>query len=328
MFVPGAIQPMDESHHLGLDALHLNQIVGKGSNLLQNILFSIHPREFVTIVGVSGAGKSTLLNALTGFRLANDGKVLVNGVDLYRHFNAYRTDLGYVPQDDIKHKERTTQKALDYAARLCLPGDTSANERKQIVQEELETLGLTERKDMPVSKLSGGRRKRVSIGVERLTHPGLFFLDEATSGLDPGTESQLMRLLRRLADEGQTILLVTHATKNVKLCDLVIFLAKGGHLAYFGPPDQALEFFEVEDFDDIYEKLESQLSPAEWSERYMKSPQYRQYVVERLQEKYGVLLDTRHLQAVPLPAKKKSEVAPITRARRRVSSLKQFLILC
>jgi ABC-type multidrug transport system ATPase subunit/pSer/pThr/pTyr-binding forkhead associated (FHA) protein len=293
IFAPDSVQLVDESRDLRLDALHLNQFVGKGINLLQDISLAVLPREFVAVVGVSGAGKSTLLNALAGIWPASNGTVLVNGTDLYRRFDAFRTDLGYVPQDDIIHKELTAGKALDYAARLRLPSDITTDERRQAVAEELETLGLAERKDVRVGSLSGGQRKRVSIGVERLTSPGLFFLDEATSGLDPGTENRLMRLLRQLADNGQTILLITHATKNVVLCDQVVFLAKGGRVAYFGPPGEALDYFGVAEFDEIYEKLENERSPEEWADNYRQSPQYSQYIVKRLRDTYGELLDTR-----------------------------------
>ena len=100
-----------------------------GRNLLQDISFSIYPREFVALVGTSGAGKSTLLDALNGFRPATHGQVLVNGTNLYDQFDAYRTELGYVPQDDIMHRELTVYEALDYAAKLRMPTDTSAAER-------------------------------------------------------------------------------------------------------------------------------------------------------------------------------------------------------
>jgi ABC-type multidrug transport system ATPase subunit len=299
VFAPEALEQVDESHDLRLDALHLNHFIGKGINLLQDISLSIHPREFVAIVGVSGAGKSTLLDALNGFRPAREGAVLVNGTNLYRNFDAYRTELGYVPQEDIIHKELTVYQALDYAARLRLPADTTPAERRQRVMQVLETLDITERKDVPIHKLSGGQRKRVSIGVELLTRPGLFFLDEATSGLDPGTESQLMRLLRRLADQGHTILLITHATKNVMLCDQVAFLAKGGHLAYYGPPEEALAYFAVQDFDAIYEKLENERTPQAWAEKYRQSAQYQKFVVARLQEKYGALVQTPPPHSLP-----------------------------
>jgi len=327
IFAPESMQLVDESRDLRLDALHLNQFVGKGINLLQDISLAILPREFVALVGVSGAGKSTLMNALAGFWPASDGAVLVNGTDLYRRFDAFRTDLGYVPQDDIIHKELTAEKALHYVARLRLPGDMTAAERRQAVTEELETLGLIERKDVRVGSLSGGQRKRVSIGVERLTRPGLFFLDEATSGLDPGTENRLMRLLRDLADGGQTIVLITHATKNVMLCDKVIFLAKGGRLAYFGPPGEALDYFGVVDFDEIYEQLEDERSPEEWAERYRQSPQYDENVVNRLRASYGELFDT-----LPEPREAKagkaerSSVLPRTKVK-RPSAFRQFTVL-
>jgi ABC-type multidrug transport system ATPase subunit/pSer/pThr/pTyr-binding forkhead associated (FHA) protein len=317
VFAPEALEKTDESRDLRLDALHLNQFVSQRVNLLQDISLSIKPREFVAIVGVSGAGKSTLLDGLTGFRPASQGTVLVNGTDLYRNFDAFRTSIGYVPQDDIIHRELTVEQALDYAARLRLPADTSVVERERRVTQVLETLNLAERKTVPIQKLSGGQRKRVSIGVELLTQPGLFFLDEATSGLDPGTESQLMRLLRKLADEGHTILLVTHATKNVMLCDQVAFLAKGGHLAYYGPPEEALQYFGVQDFDAIYQKLESEQTPQTWDENYRQSPQFQKYVVERLQDKYGALITP-----TPVSSPTKQE-----RARMGVGVLRQFWIL-
>jgi ABC-type multidrug transport system ATPase subunit/pSer/pThr/pTyr-binding forkhead associated (FHA) protein len=274
----------NEQGNLRLDALHLNKVVGKGVNLLNDISLSIEAREFVVIAGVSGGGKSTLLDALNGFRPATSGSVLVNGTDLYKNFNAYRTELGYVPQKDIVHTELTVEQALDYAARLRMPADTTRAERKKRVAEVMEELGLTHRQKVPVKDLSGGQLKRVSMGVELLTKPSLFFLDEATSGLDPGTEREIMELLRQLADQGRTILLITHATKNVKLCDLVVFLAKGGYVAYLGPPAEAPAYFEVGDFDEIYTLVErGKLSPQEWQQRYLNSPQYQKYVVRRQQ---------------------------------------------
>ncbi len=325
-FAPDRLEQADESRDLRLDALHLNQPVAKGLNLLQDISLSVHPREFVAVVGVSGAGKSTLVDALNGFRPARQGSVLVNGADLYRDFDAFRTNLGYVPQDDIIHKELTVYKALDYAAQLRLPPDTTRPERDARVREVMETLGLSERRDVSISRLSGGQRKRVSIGAELLTKPGLFFLDEATSGLDPGTESQMMRLLRKLADQGHTVVLITHATKNVMLCDQVVFLARGGNLAYYGPPDEALAYFEVDDFDGIYEKLESESTPEAWAEKYRQSEQYRRFVVERLEEKYGPF----KAGAAGAPQLRPAAAAAPARAgpaARSVSTLRQFRVL-
>ncbi|MBV8162285.1 MAG: FHA domain-containing protein [Acidimicrobiia bacterium] len=322
-YSPNALEPLDDSRDIQLDAFDLKRVVAKGVNLLQDISLSVHAHEFVAIVGTSGAGKSTLLDALNGFRLATDGTVLINGADLYRNLDAYRTQLGYVPQDDIVHKELNPYQALDYSARLRLPADTSTDERHQRVKDALDTLGLTARRDVPIQSLSGGQRKRVSIGAELITRPGLFFLDEATSGLDPGTESQMMRLLRRLADQGHTVLLVTHATKNVMLCDQVAFMARGGYLAYYGPPDQALTYFKVSDFDEIYLRLDEEASPEEWAACFQQSAQHRDYVAARLQ---GRDIEAR---AAATSTARRTDVARLEPGAKvkRIPSIRQFVTL-
>jgi ABC transport system ATP-binding/permease protein len=276
----GLIQQQDPEM-IRLDGVHLTRRVGRRQILLDNVSLTILPREFVAIVGVSGAGKTTLLDALSGFRPANRGHVFTNGEDLYLNFNDYRTRLGYVPQDDIIHQELTVYQAFDFSARLRLPPNLPAKERHRQIQAVLADLELTHRQHALVKNLSGGQRKRVSIGVELLTRPRLFFLDEATSGLDPGTERQMMLLLRKLADGGRTVLLNTHTTKNVMLCDMVVFLTKGGKVAFYGPPQEALDYFGVEDFDDIYLKVEEEKSVQEWQQQYLESAAYQHYVRDR-----------------------------------------------
>jgi ABC transport system ATP-binding/permease protein len=267
-------------HQLRLDACDLDYRVG-ALKLLDDVSLSILPTEFVTIVGVSGAGKSTLLNALSGFRPASRGSVFVNGNSLYQNYDDYRTELGYVPQDDIIHTDLTVRQALDFAAQLRLSPGTSGIDRREQVHQVLMDLELEEQASTFVKNLSGGQRKRVSIGVELLTKPGLFFLDEATSGLDPGTELQMMRLLQRMASQGRTVVLVTHTTKNLMLSDLVVFLAKGGRVAYFGPPKDALAYFDVEEFDEIYIKVDEERSPQEWARQYQQSSYYQKYIADR-----------------------------------------------
>lgn len=358
MLARGKLRVLDEESNLRIDAIHLSRQVGKGLRILQDVSLSILPREFVAIVGGSGSGKTTLLNALCGFHPATSGSVLLNGVSLYQSFGAYRNDLGYVPQDDIIHRELPVFRALNYAAELRMPRDTTPHERRQRVQQVLQQLDIHTCWDRPVRQLSGGQRKRVSMGVELLTRPSLFFLDEATSGLDPGTESQMMRLLRRLADEGRTVVLVTHATKNVMTCDKVVFLASGGHLGYFGAPDEALRYFEVSDFDEIYTRLEEG-DALEWGRRFRASQPYRENVESRLAAIPRVVIDAPAqvrgtAKAVALPASSSgaagatagvapaAEVIPLpiqapaplpAPARpagkvRQVSGFQQFLILC
>ena len=310
-----------------IDALRLRQQVSKSKNLLQDVSLSVYPREFVALVGLSGAGKSTLMDALNGFRPATQGRVLVNGISLYHNYELYRSDLGYVPQENIVHNDLTVYKALDYAAQLRMPADTTRKERQRRIAEVLTELDLVERKDLVIAKLSGGQRKRVSIGVELLTKPRLFFLDEPTSGLDPGTEYNMMRLLRRLADQGRTIVLVTHATKNVMMCDKVLILARGGSVAFYGPPEEALSYFDqyrsqqerrIKDieFDDTYAILEDEKrgTPEDWHRRYRQSSAYSEHVAERFRE-------LQQDKARP------ASTARPRRRRPRVSTVRQFCIL-
>lgn len=259
-----------------IDAVGVRKAVRGGKNLLHDISLTVLPGEFVAIVGGSGAGKSTLMDTLSGVRPATGGEVLYNGFDFYAQRDLYRTALGYVPQDDIIHRDLPVRVILDFAAKLRLPKDTSAAERRAAVDQSLEQLGMSVHADTRVSGLSGGQRKRASIGVELLTRPRVFFLDEPTSGLDPATDAQMMALMRGLAQGGSTVVLTTHATKNVVACDKIVFLARGGHLAFVGPPARALVYFGVEAFDEIYVKLENESSPEEWAARFRASPDHAQ----------------------------------------------------
>jgi ABC-type multidrug transport system ATPase subunit len=168
----------DDTQGPTIKAVGLNRRVRKDLNLLQNISLVIRPNEFVVVVGQSGGGKSTLVDALAGYRPASEGKVYVDDVDVYKNFDAIRTIVGYVPQRDIIHLELTIYQALDYAAQLRMPPSATAEERHTRIIEVLKDLDLEHRKDIQVSRLSGGQQKRVSIGVELLTRPKLFFLDE------------------------------------------------------------------------------------------------------------------------------------------------------
>jgi ABC-type multidrug transport system ATPase subunit len=185
--------------------------------------------------------------------------MLIDGKDLYHQLDAYRTQMGYVPQDDIIHKDLPVRRALWYAAKLRVP-DATAKEVNERIDRVLDLVDMRAHDKKPVKVLSGGQRKRVSIAAELLAEPALLFLDEPTSGLDPGLEKKMMYDLNVLADEGKTVVLVTHATANIEQCHHVAFLVRG-RLAYYGPPAQAIEFFDAHDFADIYLKLSQEVNP-------------------------------------------------------------------
>lgn len=338
---PGHFAPFSAERNFRLEAVNLEKtfyaanIFGfkdkkRPHTVLKNLNLVINPREFVALVGGSGTGKSTLLRALSGIDQATNGTVLVNGDDLYANFNLYRTMMGYVPQEDIIHKNLTVQKTLHYAAQLRLP-DAGPTEIQHHIAEVLNKVGMTTYADIPIHNLSGGQRKRVSIAVELLAEPWIFFLDEPTSGLDPGLEKLMMDTLRQLADEGRTIVLVTHATSNIaNNCDHVAFLARGGELTYFGPPEQAAAFFNVNNFADIYTRLSQIFAPKDdasvpkeiaaeyqqqaegdknqilsgplwaahfWAAHYRKSSIYQTYIANRQSGEVARPISSAHIAA-------------------------------
>jgi len=283
LFQGGLLVPYQASG-MRLDASNLTKDVKTKDGvrrILDNIDLSVLPREFVGLVGGSGAGKSTLLNALIGIRRGT-GDVKLNGYDLYEEYESFRAQIGYVPQSDILHTSLTVEKALEYAARLRLPSNLSQDERLRRIAAVLDTVSMnteTIRKTR-ISNLSGGQRKRVSIAAELLADPKLIFLDEATSGLDPGLEKKMMHTLRRMADEGRTVVLITHATNNIVQTDHVAFLSEG-KLVYFGPSEETLDFFEVDEFADIYERIDHK--GEEWRQIFeeKKPRQHKKYVLDR-----------------------------------------------
>jgi ABC transport system ATP-binding/permease protein len=249
----------------------------QGKLLLRDVGFSLPERSLLAVVGPSGAGKSTLLNALTGARPARQGRVRYAGRDLYASYDELRHRIGLVPQDDVLHPQLTVRTALRYAARLRFPADVPAADRDRRVEEVIAELDLTGQAAQRIDTLSGGQRKRTSVALELLTRPSLLFLDEPTSGLDPGLDRSVMHTLRGLADGGRTVVVVTHSVLNLEICDLLLVLAPGGHVAYFGPPRDALAFFGQRDFSEMFLLL-GRVAGEELAGRYRASELHRRFV--------------------------------------------------
>ncbi|MCU1267905.1 MAG: ABC-type multidrug transport system, ATPase component [Acidobacteria bacterium] len=325
---------LDTRSKTRIDAVDITKIVpnraGGGTvKLLDDVDLVIQPNEFVGLLGPSGAGKSTLMDSLNGMRPATEGQVLINNQDLYQHLDSLKQSIGYVPQDDIIHRELTVYRTLYYVARLRLSRDVSTAEIEQIVNEVMDVTGLSERRDVAVGQLSGGQRKRVSIAVELVTKPSIIFLDEPTSGLDPATEEKIMKLFRQIAESGRTVILTTHAMENVKLFDKIVVMMRG-KLVFYGAPQEALAHIHADSFKDLYDKLEapieagiSKLPPLpanasaaqkrdyklqrehiteavaeDWKQRFLTTRQYK----ENIQQHLGGL---------------KGNVPPVAPARRR-----------
>ncbi len=238
-----------------------------GATILSDLTLNVAPCRFAGILGPSGAGKSTLLDILSGLRPPSSGKVFVDEVDIYAGGGS--TEAGYVPQDDLVHRELTVSQALRFSARLRLPKGTPPLELQKLIIQTMERLGLRDRAATRISRLSGGQRKRVSVAVELLARPAILFLDEPTSGLDPATEFTLMELLRELADTGCTVVCTTHVMENVYLMDRVAVLLRG-NLVFDGSPQEARQYFGVQRLSGLYERLEER-PIGEWREAYIES---------------------------------------------------------
>ncbi|MFD9517633.1 FHA domain-containing protein [Streptomyces sp. NPDC059979] len=272
------LQEYVDTGEVSLDVQDLTVAVDRGrKTLLDHVSFPVGAKSLLAVVGPSGAGKSTLLGALTGLRPADQGAVLYDGRDLYRDYAELRRRIGLVPQDDILHSQLTVRRALRYAAELRFPQDTAKSEREARVDEVIGELGLQQGADQPIHSLSGGQRKRVSVALELLTKPSLLFLDEPTSGLDPGMDRSVMHMLRGLADDGRTVIVVTHSVLNLSVCDHLLVLAPGGRIAYYGPPDEALGFFGYEQWPEAFEAFENERD-RDWAAEYQASPMHRLYV--------------------------------------------------
>lgn len=243
--------------------------------ILSNVNCTIESNDFVAIVGGSGAGKSTLLKTLGGYDKFYEGDVYYNGISLKRHYNVLKNIIGYVPQEDIVFENLTLKKMLYYTAKLKMPDKVSKREIEDRIQKVLRLVELTDHQNTMIRNLSGGQKKRASIAVELLADPGMFFLDEPTSGLDPGTEQKLMRVLNRLSKtQGKTIVMVTHTTQSLDLCDKIIFMGKKGRLAFMGTPEEAKMFFGTESLIEIYNLLEENTEIwAEQFERFNQPPE-------------------------------------------------------
>lgn len=289
-----------------------------GKILLDHVTIPIPGESLVAVLGPSGAGKSTLLGALTATRQATSGTVRYRGRDLYADHDRLRHQIGLVPQENILHGQLSGRRALRYAAELRFPDSVPAGDRHRRVDEVLGELGLAAHGQTRTSALSGGQRKRLSMAMELLTRPSMLVLDEPTSGLDPGSTRSVWEMMRKLANDGRTVIAATHEVAHLDKCDRVVVLVPlldddgtvraGGRLAYYGSLADGLEFFGEKTWGDVFEALDAQPT-RDWAAEYARSPYYRRYVVDAMSR--------------PAPAVPESGPGPLPRA-----PFGQFVTLC
>ncbi|MGI6007256.1 MAG: FHA domain-containing protein [Ruminococcus sp.] len=232
----------------------------KKLTLLKDINLTVNSGEMVLILGGSGAGKTTFMNAVMGYEKA-DGVILHGGTDIYTEYDRMKYEIGFVPQQDLLRGSDSVYDTLQNAARMKLPKEITPYQRQQRIEEVLELLGLQRERNSLVVKLSGGQRKRLSIAVEFIADPSLFFLDEPDSGLDGIMARSLMENLRTIADRGKIVMVITHGPdRAAELFDKVIVLAKSvqdncGHLAFYGTVPEAYRFFETDSLEGVVRRI-------------------------------------------------------------------------
>ena len=227
----------------------------KKKYLLRDIHMYIKPGSMVLLLGGSGAGKSTFVNAVNGYEKAK-AEIVLNGDNVYKEYKRMKYKVGFVPQQDLMRGNDTVLRTLTDAAALRLPVDFDGGERRDRVDEVMKIFGLLPVQNSLVDKLSGGQRKRLSIAMEFISNPALFILDEPDSGLDGVMARELMEQLRKIADQGKIVIVITHTPDRViDLFDDVIVLAKDaartGRLAYYGSIEEARTFFGKDRMEQI-----------------------------------------------------------------------------
>jgi ABC-type multidrug transport system ATPase subunit len=234
---------------------------------LRDVSLTVGHGELVAIIGGSGSGKTTLLDAMSGLRPPSSGTV-----DRSTGWSAHAgRQAGYIPNADTIPAVLSLDRVLRYTAALRGAGDCD-----DAAAEVLRTVDLAGRATTRVGELDAGQRKRAAIAVELLAEPSQLFLEEPTIGLDPAQGTEVMRRLRRLCESGVTVVLTTQNPLDAVRCDKVAVLATGGHLAFFGAPEAACDYFAADSLDEIYERLAGLGDPAAaWSRRF---PQFSRTV--------------------------------------------------
>jgi ABC transport system ATP-binding/permease protein len=261
----GQVKNLNEE--LAITALGIEKTYLNGVTALKKMDLSIPSKSIIAIMGPSGCGKSTLLKSLNGDSPPTKGKVYLFNQELSKNWQYLKTQVGYVPQDDIVHQQLTVNQSLFYTAKLRLENISDLDIDNKI-NEVLTDLNILDKKNNLISNLSGGQRKRVSIAVELMTDPLIMFLDEPTSPLDPQTVEDFLGILRKLSEKGTTVLMVTHKPEDLEYMDEVIFMAEGGNLVYHGDTKKYKDYFNVKTAVSVFSQISGKSSKS-WISKYL-----------------------------------------------------------
>ena len=241
---------------------------GEPINLIDKVSIDVPRGHFMAIVGPSGCGKTTLLKTIAGLNQESDGDIIWDGRNLAEEKDFEPAEIGYVPQFSIAYDQLTVDESIESATRLRVKTKNIA-ELDNRIDRILEETGLATLADRPVKVLSGGQKRRLGLAMELVTGPHLLLCDEVTSGLDPRSERDIVRLLHDLSRRnGRTVISVTHSLAHLELYDSILVLHEG-RVAYHGPPEGLTHYFSVEDMEEVYPQLAKQRS-EKWQTSWLK----------------------------------------------------------
>lgn len=256
---------------------------GEPINLIDNVSLDVPRGHFMAIVGPSGCGKTTLLKTIAGLNEESAGDLIWDGRNLAEEKDFDPAEIGYVPQFSIAYDQLTVDESIESATRLRVKTRNVA-ELDNRIDRILEETGLSALADRPVKVLSGGQKRRLGLAMELVTGPHLLLCDEVTSGLDPRSERDIVRLLHQLSRrDGRTVISVTHSLAHLELYDSILVLHEG-RVAYHGPPEGLTHYFSVEDMEEVYPQLAKQRS-EKWQSSWLKHREAYYGKLERRRQK-------------------------------------------
>ena len=282
---------------------------GEAINLIDKASLKVPSGHFMAIVGPSGCGKTTLLKTIAGLNEESEGELIWNGRNLAKEKDFEPAEIGYVPQFSIAYDQLTVDESIESATRLRVKTKNDS-ELDNSINRVLKETGLASLADRLVKVLSGGQKRRLGLAMELVTGPQLLLCDEATSGLDPRSERDIVRLLHKLSrSNGRTVISVTHSLAHLELYDSILVLHEG-RIAYHGPPAELTHYFSCHDTEEVYPKLAKQRS-EKWQQSWAKHREayYRKIEKRRneLIKKGELTIPAEETQATEKSRKKKSD---------------------
>ena len=275
--MPQTIQPLDP-------VLELNEVSftirkdGEDIPLVDRVSIAVPKGHFMAIVGPSGCGKTTLLKTIAGLNPESGGALFWDSRNLSEEGDFSPLEIGYVPQFSIAYDPLTVDESIEAATRLRVRCHNHAELDERIDRVLAET-GLSSISDRQVKVLSGGQKRRLGLAMELVSDPKLLLCDEVTSGLDPRSEREIVRLLHDLSrNDGRIVLSVTHSLAHLELYDSILVLHEG-KVVFHGPPDQLNYYFSVSDTEDVYPRLTSQ-DAERWHVSWQKHRESFQKMME------------------------------------------------